>query len=421
MKAVALVFFSCLFVSATLLISCTVSAETGDVGAIVPCLNDSQCNQTAGEICCDGFCKFPECSSDENCTEYNGTGVSCANASSPCDAYCLYFCSEEEGYYSCSHEQFCNTTPIGLGPPSGTIYCCPGLCLECNASDYEPQNCTKNVNGVNCTGHMNCTEPGYWGECVPDDPNCGKIPSAPPVVDDGSGGGSGGGGGGGGGATSRCTEGETRLCGPQIGACEGAVETCIDGKWTECSVLPTEEVCNTLDDDCEGIVDNLYGAVTVEETSCWCVGGQEPVQESCNGIDDDCNGIIDDYADCCFVPGETRLCGPNDEVGICTFGISTCGENELWGECIGAVYPEDTDYCFNELDDDCNGFADDDCEHCLDGVWNGDEEGVDCGGSCLKECFNWMMLILILIIILIISVLVCFFLWKRYSDEKKNK
>ncbi|MFH1445056.1 MAG: hypothetical protein ABIF08_01080, partial [Nanoarchaeota archaeon] len=175
--------------------------------------------------------------------------------------------------------------------------CCENLCI-----DNPNRECFLIINDANCTGQQTCGG-GTWGECILYDSDCGSIPPVPPGPD---GGGSGGGLGGGGGA-SRCKEGETESCGNQIGACEGAIKTCVNGKWTDCSVEPVDEICNTFDDDCEGVVDNIYGLLTVEETSCWCVDAQnEPKQESCNGIDDDCNGIIDDYADCCFVPGETR-------------------------------------------------------------------------------------------------------------------
>jgi len=66
-----------------------------------------------------------------------------------------------------------------------------------------------------------------------------------------------------------------------------------------------DERCNGLDDDLDGIVDNLppiacgVGACRVERPGC--VGGQvpscvpgAPSPEICNGVDDDCNGLVDD-------------------------------------------------------------------------------------------------------------------------------
>ena len=45
---------------------------------------------------------------------------------------------------------------------------------------------------------------------------------------------------------------------------------------------PSAETCNTIDDDCDGLVDE--GA---------CSGGCGDV-ELCNNLDDDCNGAVDD-------------------------------------------------------------------------------------------------------------------------------
>ncbi|MBU0898814.1 MAG: hypothetical protein KKB03_01570, partial [Nanoarchaeota archaeon] len=143
--------------------------------------------------------------------------------------------------------------------------------------------------------------------------------------------------------------------------CKNAVKTCIKREWSECSVVPSLERCNGFDDDCDGIISNVLGFTTVEESSCWCVLGAEPQEEEvCNGIDDDCNSIIDDNANCCL-PKELRECGPQEAgIGVCKRGTSTCGGSMLWGECVGAVFPRE-EICSNELDDDCDGVVDNGC------------------------------------------------------------
>jgi len=42
-----------------------------------------------------------------------------------------------------------------------------------------------------------------------------------------------------------------------VGECDGGVQVCSGGSWSECTgqVLPTEEVCDTRDNDCDGTVD----------------------------------------------------------------------------------------------------------------------------------------------------------------------
>jgi hypothetical protein len=95
-----------------------------------------------------------------------------------------------------------------------------------------------------------------------------------------------------------------------VGACAREVATCVDGRPVSCQPdTPKEEICNGLDDDCDGVVDDGFGMSTV--TSCGigacrrfvtsCVDGmpQEcvpgaPAAELCNGIDDDCDGSTDE-------------------------------------------------------------------------------------------------------------------------------
>ncbi len=90
-----------------------------------------------------------------------------------------------------------------------------------------------------------------------------------------------------------------------------------------------------------------------------------------------------------------RACGPDTDEGVCTFGTETC-QNNAWGPCQGAVYPLFADLCNNNLDDDCDGDVDGGCggqqvnqavPHCFNNVEDGDEIGVDCGGSC-RSCVS---------------------------------
>jgi len=60
-----------------------------------------------------------------------------------------------------------------------------------------------------------------------------------------------------------CTVGETRPCPNQQGVCEGSIQTCVDGVWTDCdgSGVPNYEnpevSCDGLDNDCNGVVDDV--------------------------------------------------------------------------------------------------------------------------------------------------------------------
>ncbi|MBS3158045.1 glycoside hydrolase family 44 protein [Candidatus Woesearchaeota archaeon] len=56
-----------------------------------------------------------------------------------------------------------------------------------------------------------------------------------------------------------CTEGETRSCGiSDLGTCKFGTKTCSNGIFGDCigAIVPIEETCNSLDDNCNGIVDD---------------------------------------------------------------------------------------------------------------------------------------------------------------------
>jgi hypothetical protein len=144
----------------------------------------------------------------------------------------------------------------------------------------------------------------------------------------------------------------TTTCG--VGACSRAVANCVNGVPQTCVPgSPSAEVCNGLDDDCNGLTDELgttscgVGACSRTVPNCMngapqsCVPGS-PSPEICNLIDDDCDGEVDEG---------TTTCG----VGGCSRTMDSCvdGQPQV---CVPAD-PRPEDLC-NGIDDDCDGLID---------------------------------------------------------------
>jgi cysteine-rich repeat protein len=158
--------------------------------------------------------------------------------------------------------------------------------------------------------------------------------------------------------------GEPSLC------CFPEAEVC-DGKDNDCNGVP-DEGCNCVD----GMTMNCYtggagtegvGLCTGGVQTCvngnWgaCVGEVIPSMEICDGLDQDCDGAPDDNAGCICIPNTTKSCytGPmnTENVGICKAGTSVCApDGKSYGACVGQILPA-PENCATPLDDDCNGFS----------------------------------------------------------------
>jgi hypothetical protein len=165
----------------------------------------------------------------------------------------------------------------------------------------------------------------------------------------------------------RCREGEQMACGSNVGECSPGTKKCVSGRWSECSggMLPTPEVCDGKDNDCNGVIDDVGGGNSISSTKCACYEGfSKPgmQDEICNGIDDNCNGATDEG------------CGAAEE------------------------------------------------NHCQNGIKDSDEEGIDCGDSC-TPCFampavsTW---ILVFAVIAAVIAIFGIFMGSFWKGEKKS-
>ncbi len=143
------------------------------------------------------------------------------------------------------------------------------------------------------------------------------------------------------------------------------------------------EVCNSLDDDCDGTTDEDFayngigvgfpcdppgecgggvvecGSVTKAVCSTGPGGTVSQVKgEACDNKDTDCDGLTDEKSDGSAVT-ENCYTGPGGTVGVgpCKYGTRKCAAG-VFGACIGDVVPAATDAECDGLDQNCSGAAD---------------------------------------------------------------
>ncbi|MBQ9818468.1 MAG: phosphodiester glycosidase family protein [Proteobacteria bacterium] len=178
----------------------------------------------------------------------------------------------------------------------------------------------------------------------------------------------------GGGSSAMVISGKGAVNSPSDGH-ERSVPTHL-GFFADAACTPSAETCNSIDDDCDGEVD--------EDNVC-CV----PEPEICDEKDNDCDGEVDEDNVCC-VP-EPEVCdekdndcdGEVDEDNVCCVPEpEVCDEKD--NDCDGQV-DEDNVCCVPEIcdgkDNDCDGQVDEDNVCCVPEPEVCDEKDNDCDGQ----------------------------------------
>ena len=317
-----------------------------------------QCQPSQAFACGTGnyYCNGGRCTACPS-GGYNCDGTYHCECTSPCDGQ------------SCGAPSECDTsTPRSC--PSTDEFCSAGKCTACPAGSFNCDGtfhceCTTACDGTSCTTTQGCSE-STVGSC--------------------------------GGQSSYCNGGRCEICPTGMKNCDGTFQCECTGDCTgqQCAgppqptCAPQPEVCNGRDDNCNGLIDDgnpgggalcltgakgacAQGVSVCQQGRIFCQQTVFPTQELCDGIDNDCNGVIDDAVDCSHNcrgtteecngiddncdgridednPQGGQVCFAGDE---CPVGVTECTANGLICRPVAQ-----TEIC-DGLDNDCNGVVDD--------------------------------------------------------------
>ena len=177
-------------------------------------------------------------------------------------------------------------------------------------------------------------------------------------------------------------------CGDVTGECAAGVTRCTDGLIT-CvdAVGPTDEVCDGRDNDCDGLIDDgnpgggeacvpgadacTAGAFRCRSGSLACVLEAMPTREVCDRVDNDCDSRTDEDFDLATDAENCGACGRGCAAdaartrcvaGACVIAGCDPGrvdlDRDVTNGCEYACELRGSEVC-NGVDDDCDGMIDD--------------------------------------------------------------